>query len=94
MLVLYKKTFFGPLTNEKNKNLSDVKGRELAALVPLVMLVVYLGVYPKPILGPVDKSVTKLVEEMNFKIKERKLREGNPLEKTKIDELNTIGEAK
>jgi NADH-quinone oxidoreductase subunit M len=87
MLVLYKKTFFGPVTNPLNEKLQDVKGREVAALVPLVMLVVYLGVYPKPILEPVDKSVKQLVQVMYLKAV-------NPESKAKIASVNTIGEIK
>ena len=87
MLVMYKRTFFGPVTNEKNKSLTDVKGRELVALVPLVLLVAYLGIYPKPILGPVDKSVKQLVQVMHAKAI-------TPDAKAKIAEYNSIGEAK
>ncbi len=87
MLVLYKKTFFGPVTNEKNKTLEDAKGRELVALVPLVALVVILGVYPKPILDPVDKSVSQLVQVMELKAQ-------TPTAKAKIIGANTIGEVK
>lgn len=85
MLVMYKKVFFGPVTNEKNKVLEDVKGRELVALIPLVALVVILGVYPKPILDPVDKSVGQLVEVMQLKAQ-------TPTAKATILEANTIGE--
>jgi NADH-quinone oxidoreductase subunit M len=88
MLVMYKKSFFGPLTNPENKNLEDIKGREMAALVPLVALVVILGVYPKPVLEPVDKSVSQLVDVMQFKMKEAKNFE---MEK-KIIKYNSIGE--
>jgi len=87
MLVLYKKTFFGPITNPINEKLQDIKGREIAALVPLVMLVVYLGVYPKPILEPVDKSVKQLVQVMYLK-------SVTPEAKAKIATVNTIGETK
>jgi NADH-quinone oxidoreductase subunit M len=87
MLVLYKKTFFGPITNPINEKLQDIKGREVAALVPLVMLVVYLGVYPKPILEPVDKSVKQLVQVMYLKSVTTEA-------KTKIASVNTIGEVK
>ena len=87
MLVLYKKTFFGPITNPINEKLQDIKGREVAALVPLVMLVVYLGVYPKPILEPVDKSVKQLVQIMYLK-------STTPEAKAKIASVNTIGEVK
>ncbi len=87
MLVLYKRTFFGPITNPINEKLQDIKGREVAALVPLVMLVVFLGVYPKPILEPVDKSVKHLVQHMYTKAV-------TPEAKAKIASVNTIGEAK
>ncbi len=87
MLVLYKKTFFGPVTNPLNEKLEDIKGREVVALVPLVMLVVFLGVYPKPILEPVDKSVKQLVQVMYLK-------SVTPEAKAKIASVNTIGEVK
>jgi NADH-quinone oxidoreductase subunit M len=87
MLVIYKKTFFGPITNPINEKLEDIKGREVAALVPLVMLVVYLGVYPKPILEPVDNSVKQLIQVMHIKAV-------TPEAKAKIVEVNSIGEAK
>lgn len=87
MLVLYKKTFFGPITNPINNKLKDLKGREVAALVPLVVLVVYLGVHPKPILEPVDNSVKQLVQVMYLKSVE-------PTSKAKIATVNSIGEMK
>ena len=67
MLRVYKESFFGPLTNEKNKNLTDLNAKELTSLVPLVLVVVWLGVYPKPVLGPIDTSVKSLVELMEKK---------------------------
>ncbi|HIM94174.1 MAG TPA: NADH-quinone oxidoreductase subunit M [Campylobacterales bacterium] len=67
MLNLFKKSFFGPLTNEKNKNLKDLNSRELTALLPLVAIVIWLGVYPKPVLGPIDNSVKDLINFMESK---------------------------
>jgi len=67
MLNLYKKSFFGEITNEKNRNLKDLNKRELSALIPLVALVVLLGIYPKPILGPIDASVKKMIRLMETK---------------------------
>lgn len=85
MLVLYKKTFFGAITNPLNEKLQDLNKRELSALVPLVFVVVYLGVHPKPILEPVDNSVKKLVQTMYVKSVE-------PTTKAAIASVNTIGE--
>jgi len=67
MLTLYKKTFFGPITNEENRNLPDLTKQELTALLPLVALVVLLGIYPKPILDPIDNSVKKMLHNMEAK---------------------------
>ena len=69
MLSLYKKSFFGPLTKEENKNLKDLNSRELSALIPLVIIVIWLGVYPKPVLVPIDNSVKALVSFMHEKAK-------------------------
>jgi NADH-quinone oxidoreductase subunit M len=87
MLVLYKKTFFGPITNPKNETLEDAKGRELVALIPLVALVIILGVYPKPILEPVNTSVKHLVQVMQIKAQQE-------TSKVQLMSSNTIGEAK
>jgi NADH-quinone oxidoreductase subunit M len=67
MLTLFKRSFFGEVTNEKNRGLKDLNGRELTALLPLVAIVVWLGVYPKPILKPIDNSVQKLLTDMEYK---------------------------
>ncbi len=67
MLNLYKKSFFGPVTNIANQNLKDLNRKELAALVPLVAIVIWLGVYPKPILKPIDNSVKVWVSLMHQK---------------------------
>ncbi len=67
MLSLYKKSFFGELTNPKNKNLKDLTAQELTALVPLVILVAFLGIYPKPVLDPIDTSVKQMIVNMEKK---------------------------
>ena len=67
MLSLYKRSFFGPVTHEANKVLKDLDAKELTALIPLVAIVIWLGVYPKPVLGPIDNSVKALVSFMHAK---------------------------
>jgi NADH-quinone oxidoreductase subunit M len=67
MLAAYKKVFFGEVTNEKNKNLPDVNKKELFALVPLVIVAIWLGVYPKPVLEPINNSVKSIVQLMHNK---------------------------
>jgi len=67
MLSIVKKTFFGPLTNPENEKLKDLNAKELTALIPLVAIVVWLGVYPKPVLGPISNSTKALVQLMHAK---------------------------
>ncbi|WP_324171381.1 NADH-quinone oxidoreductase subunit M [Sulfurimonas sp.] len=67
MLAAYKKIFFGEVKNEKNKNLPDVNKRELIALIPLVIITIWLGIYPKPVLGPISNSVESIVQLMHDK---------------------------
>jgi len=67
MLSAYKKAFFGTVTKEENKKLLDLNAREYMTLIPLTLLVVFLGVYPKPILEPVDNSVKAIVSLMHQK---------------------------
>lgn len=67
MLTAYKKAFFGEVTNDKNKDLKDVDGREKFALIPLVILAIWLGIYPKPVLEPINNSVESIVQLMHDK---------------------------
>ncbi|WP_281951993.1 NADH-quinone oxidoreductase subunit M [Nitrosophilus kaiyonis] len=67
MLRLYKESFFGPITKEENKKLIDLNAKELFSLVPLVLVVIWLGVYPKPVLGPIDTSVKNMLSLMEKK---------------------------
>ena len=50
LLWLYQRVFWGKVTNEDNRHLVDLNRRELATLVPLVVLCFWIGIYPKPFL--------------------------------------------
>lgn len=63
MLWTFQKVFLGPV-NEKYKGMPDISGREMLTLVPLVILVVVLGVYPKPALDLVGASLSALSQGM------------------------------
>ncbi len=67
MLAAYKKAFFGEVTNEKNKNLPDINKKELFGLIPLVIVAIWLGIYPKPVLDPINNSVKSIVQLMHNK---------------------------
>jgi NADH-quinone oxidoreductase subunit M len=46
MLWMYQRVMFGPVTNEENKKLIDLNGRETALLIPLVIFMVWIGIRP------------------------------------------------
>ena len=67
MLSAYKKMFFGVVTKDENRNLPDVNKRELVALIPLTIITIWLGVYPKVLLEPINTSVEAVVGLMHEK---------------------------
>lgn len=59
-LNLYKNVFFGEITNEKNSNLKDLNIKEICTILPIVLLVIYLGIFPNKILGVIESGVGKI----------------------------------
>lgn len=94
MLAAYKKMFFGVITKDENRNLKDVNKRELIALIPLAIITVWLGIYPKPVLGTINTSVESVVLLMHEKAisKEAKSRIPNIADETDAAK-NSVGEA-
>jgi len=65
MLWLYQRVMFGPLSNPANESLKDLTLREFATFLPLLILVFWIGVFPKPFLAVLDKPVEKIVRIVN-----------------------------
>jgi NADH-quinone oxidoreductase subunit M len=65
MLWMYQRVFFGPLTNSENKGLKDLNFRELACVMPLVILCFWIGLYPKPMLDVLEKPVNYVVSKVD-----------------------------
>jgi NADH-quinone oxidoreductase subunit M len=42
--------------------LTDLNGRELALMAPLIAAIIWMGVYPKPVLDRMEKSATHFVQ--------------------------------
>ena len=61
MLFMFQKLFLGPVTHEENKELKDINWREIIILVPLLVLIFWIGLYPKPFLDLMAPTVDKLV---------------------------------
>ncbi len=62
LLKLFEKIFLGPVTKEENRELKDLNLREILTLSPLVVLIFWLGIYPKPFFDLINPAVEHLVE--------------------------------
>jgi NADH-quinone oxidoreductase subunit M len=65
MLWLYQRTMFGKVENPANASLTDLSGREVATFVPLILLAVWIGLYPSPFLRRLESSVARVVARVN-----------------------------
>ncbi|SFV33623.1 NADH-quinone oxidoreductase subunit M [Hyphomicrobium facile] len=61
-LYLYRRVIFGALEKANLKGLLDLSPREIAILAPLVLLTIFYGVYPSPVLDVTATSVKNLVQ--------------------------------
>lgn len=61
MLFMFQKMFLGPVTHEENKSLKDLNWREIVVLVPLLILIFWIGLYPQPFFNLMGPAVEKLV---------------------------------
>jgi len=60
LLWVFQRTFMGRPTGE-NATMKDISFRELACVVPLLGLSLFLGIYPKPVLDRIEPSVKALI---------------------------------
>ena len=63
MLYLYRRVFFGLLEKADLKNILDLNMREVFVFAPLVIVTLWMGIYPGPFLEVMEASVTNLVEQ-------------------------------
>jgi NADH-quinone oxidoreductase subunit M len=63
-LWLYQRMFFGNIDNPKNEKLTDLNIREWAYMVPLLILSLWIGVYPKPFLAYIQQPVNAIVRQV------------------------------
>ncbi len=63
-LWMFKRVYFGPVTNEHVRELSDINNREFLMLALLAIAVLAMGLYPKPFTDVMDASVVNLLKQV------------------------------
>jgi len=64
MLWMVQRVFFGECDKEENKKLSDMNGREKLIVIPLIVMIFWIGVYPETFIKKIEPSVNKLIESV------------------------------
>ena len=79
LLWMIQRVFFGKITNPSNRGLKDLNWREIGLIAPLLFLMVYMGVYPKPFLDASRASVLAVQERVTQR------QAGGTVEQTEIN---------
>jgi hypothetical protein len=65
MLWMFQRVMFGSVTHDENRRLRDLTAREIAVLVPVLLVIVWIGVYPRPFLAVTEASVKQLLAQVH-----------------------------
>ena len=62
MLWMFQRVMFGPVTHVENEKLSDLSMRERLVFAPLVLLILWMGVMPQPLLDRMQPTLDRTLE--------------------------------
>jgi len=65
MLYMYRRVIFGTITRADLRGMLDLSLREKVMFAPLLLLVVWMGVYPNSFLRPIQASVDHVIQQVN-----------------------------
>ncbi len=65
LLWSYQRMFFGKLENPENRNLKDMNLREWVVLVPVILFIVWIGIYPSTFLSKSEASTKQLIQQIH-----------------------------
>jgi NADH-quinone oxidoreductase subunit M len=77
MLWMFQRVMFGKITKPENEKLKDLNAREITILVPMVILIFLMGIYPKLFFSKMDVSVEKFLKDFRGRV-EMKVKIGEP----------------
>jgi hypothetical protein len=90
MLWMLQRVFFGDVTNEKNLALKDLNTREVLVFLPLIVMIVWLGVYSRPFVSRMEPAVNQFVEQMTSAREAYGIRE--PMETDRTGRTGPVGQ--
>jgi NADH-quinone oxidoreductase subunit M len=61
---MFQRVNYGPVTNEKNARLVDLRTREWFVIVPIIAIAILMGVLPNIFLKPIEPSVQKMLNQI------------------------------
>jgi len=65
MLWTYERVMYGPITKKVNETIRDLNAREIATMVPLMVLMVVMGLYPKFIFVRMEPAITQVLSRVH-----------------------------
>jgi NADH-quinone oxidoreductase subunit M len=75
LLWMYQRVFLGEASEEVASHVHDLGKRELAAAIPLIVLMVWMGVYSKTFLPKISASTSKILEPIEWRVELRDARQ-------------------
>jgi hypothetical protein len=67
MLWMYQRVFFGPVRHAENEGLKDLNLREVVVFLPILVMIIAMGVYPKPFLSRMEPAVERFIKQVTEK---------------------------
>jgi NADH-quinone oxidoreductase subunit M len=61
LLVMFEKVFLGKINHAENLSLKDISPREIVTLLPILVLIFWIGLYPQPFFDLINPTVIQLV---------------------------------
>jgi NADH-quinone oxidoreductase subunit M len=68
MLWLYQRVFYGETSDDLGSHMPDMNFREWAAVVPLIVMMVWMGVYSQSFLPPVTKATARVLDQAQVNV--------------------------
>jgi NADH-quinone oxidoreductase subunit M len=67
MLWMFQRVMMGKLTNPKNENLKDLSAREVTIMMPLLIFIFWIGIYPNTFLDKMNPALENMIKQVKGK---------------------------